>query len=592
MVLDFSILRRALALGGSRAHTPGHYRLPTVESIFSWRARQIQSSLYDDMLHTASMQDRLLNVVLVGFRNDIAKARTLQVLRAQGKVFPGELPWLLYGDVDHVAGAKIKAELEELGAQVVLDEVGVHLDAERLNPRRVEAATRTTDPVFGRAVAWIAVAAVAAAGFSYLSISAKSKRATRAAPPQRVAAPIPDVSASRPVELDHRSSQDVLRLNSEAVRLAEQKDYAAAAERLRHALKLAPTEKQVRDNLQMVLLSWAGAEWKDERADLATEHLQEADALGDNGDVVLSLAVAAQRSNHDDLAIATLERGQKVAPTNPTMMIMLAEYRLQQRDRAAALALLQQARDAGLHDPTLNQRIAALSREVDAEWDFVERDSAHFAISFAGTEDLSSVRLVLDTLEDAYHVVGGKFRTYPDDKTDVVLYPQENFHRVTQTPDWAGAAFDGRIKLPVGGLTTADDDKLARVLRHEYAHRIVATLSGNHAPVWLQEGLAVWSEEDREGDHEAGLLESVGNQAAPSLTLLAGPFTQLPAASAQTAYAFSYLAVRALVDRFGSASIPEFLRSLQTNSIDAAFDSVFREKFVDFDERFQRDHAA
>ena len=102
---------------------------------------------------------------------------------------------------------------------------------------------------------------------------------------------------------------------------------------------------------------------------------------------------------------------------------------------------------------------------------------------------------MLDALEDAYDAVGRKFDYYPEARTPVVLYSQQDFHTVTQTPDWAGAAFDGRIKLPVRGLST-DDPGFQRVVRHEYAHSLVAQLAGPRCPVWLNEGLAVWAEED------------------------------------------------------------------------------------------------
>ena len=79
----------------------------------------------------------------------------------------------------------------------------------------------------------------------------------------------------------------------------------------------------------------------------------------------------------------------------------------------------------------------------------------------------AATRLVVDVaalgLRALAHRGGGDDPSWPaeeglfvlgmDEPTAVVLYTQRDFHAVTQTPDWAGAAYDGRIKLPVRGLS-------------------------------------------------------------------------------------------------------------------------------------------
>src|SRR5207248_11414801 len=96
----------------------------------------------------------------------------------------------------------------------------------------------------------------------------------------------------------------------------------------------------------------------------------------------------------------------------------------------------------------------------------------------------------------------------PPEPIGVVLYTEEAFTDITRAPSWAGALYDGRIRVPVQGLTSADAE-LSRSLKHELTHSFVAQKTksacmgvavscGNHAPTWLQEGLAR-SEERRVG---------------------------------------------------------------------------------------------
>src|SRR5262249_3163255 len=149
--------------------------------------------------------------------------------------------------------------------------------------------------------------------------------------------------------------------------------------------------------------------------------------------------------------------------------------------------------------------------EVDAEWDFVKLESTHFRATFADDEDRSTVNVVLDAMEEAYDIVGAKFDYYPEGRAPVVLYTQQDFHTITRTPDWAGGVFDGRIKIPVRGLTRSDPN-LPRTARHEYAHSVVGRLSAGRCPVWLNEGLAVWAEEAQDGERQAWAENKVANQ--------------------------------------------------------------------------------
>ena len=345
------------------------------------------------------------------------------------------------------------------------------------------------------------------------------------------------------------------------MRLADTQEFRDAIATLERARRLDPHNAVLTRNLQTVWFNWGVAALSAGQPADAEHHLRTAADLGERADVWRVLGVAQLRQADYGGAASTLERALRLEPHDTQSMLALAEAYVRQDKRPEALDLLHRAKEAGAGGDEVDQRLARLSREVDTEWDFVQRESPHFRVSFADSEDRGAVRLVLAAFEAAYASVGARLNFYPGDRTAIVLYTQRDFHDVTQTPDWAGAAFDGRIKVPVRGLQANDAD-LERVARHEYAHSVIARMSQDRCPVWLNEGLAVWAEEAVDGDRRAWAGSTIAGASLFSLDQLSGSFVPLSPARAQVAYAQSYLAVRSLVDDFGARRIPALLEAL------------------------------
>src|SRR5207342_2089604 len=77
----------------------------------------------------------------------------------------------------------------------------------------------------------------------------------------------------------------------------------------------------------------------------------------------------------------------------------------------------------------------------------------------------------------------------PRDNILVTLYIEQAFFDVTHAPSWSGAVNDGKLRIPVSGLSSMTSE-LARVLKHELAHSFVNQASGGRCPTWLNEGIA------------------------------------------------------------------------------------------------------
>ena len=72
----------------------------------------------------------------------------------------------------------------------------------------------------------------------------------------------------------------------------------------------------------------------------------------------------------------------------------------------------------------------------------------------------------------------------------MIFYTLKQFHDLTGAPEWAGGAFDTRIRIPVQGAL-AEQRTFDRVLTHELAHAMIAGVAGRGVPAWLHEGLAL-----------------------------------------------------------------------------------------------------
>ncbi|MFT7667342.1 MAG: tetratricopeptide (TPR) repeat protein [Planctomycetota bacterium] len=140
-------------------------------------------------------------------------------------------------------------------------------------------------------------------------------------------------------------------------------------------------------------------------------------------------------------------------------------------------------------------------KTAKTEEDFWTDETLHFLLSYDGNRSdvLKHGYLEIETmLETAYDELGLALNHYPvgagDPKVRVVFYKRAEFAEITGIGHWAGGAFDGVIRIPLGEFAKQRSE-LKRILRHELVHFFVRSLGGKQVPAWLNEGLAQWFEE-------------------------------------------------------------------------------------------------
>ena len=526
----------------------------------------------------------LFDLELLGYRNDLARERVLALLRGLPEIGPvavidrdTPLPHRLEAGLPHAQGLRLLGALRDSGAYVrLVASATTSASPPPPPPPAIEAEPPPRRPREApRLILGLMLIGLMATIFLQLL------------PPQRRPALSPDPgpdAALMPLEGNAGGAAAVAggsttthRLNDEAVELNAAGRFQAAADRLRTALASTPEEPALKRNLRTVLQNWAVAELNADHPSNAVPLLEEAMAIADDPGVLSALGIAHVRQGDFQVGRDMLERAGEQGVADPATLTALATAYRQLGDRAAAVDALHRAREAGAHGPDFDAMVTRAEREMDAEWDFDETRSAHFTIGFAGgeRESQAAADLVAHGLENAYFHDGSKLDLYPGERVPVVLYSSEDFHDVTQTPGWTAGVYDGRIKLPVGGLADTDEAVLQRTLRHEYGHVLVHQLTRGRCPVWLNEGVAIWAEEDRDGDRAEWALQGISGKRLFRLADLAGPFTRLPPERVPVAYAQSYLAVRALVDRHGSQRLRALLEKIGSGvSFERAYQDV------------------
>ena len=278
-----------------------------------------------------------------------------------------------------------------------------------------------------------------------------------------------------------------------------------------------------------------------------------------NAALHLGAGVAAFLQRHDAEAKVHLGQALVLHPALTPARVQLAQIARRANDFNEAIRLLEIAAAAPSVDAAaLGETLDRWKRERELHERMRLEVGDFFTVSFEGPEDAALTATALASLNRAYWRISDVFGAFPPKSVAVVLYTREQFRDITRSPQWAAAAYDGIIRVPMRGAGESGDD-LDRVLAHEFAHALIRSLATRNLPTWLNEGLAsVLESDDLEWANR--VVTKVGKM--PSLRRLASPFAKLADGEAQFAYAASALAARRLLDEAGGAAIANLLRDL------------------------------
>ncbi len=266
-----------------------------------------------------------------------------------------------------------------------------------------------------------------------------------------------------------------------------------ATAKFEEALALDPGFAQARHNLATALATQGQKELRDGNFNDATAHLERAIELAPaEAPFHLLLGVIFLRRGDLYEARRRVDRALDLAPD-------LGEAREVSGDILYQEGSLERARSewetalaaAGSRGPSLRAKLDRVVRETDAEGGFNRDVSRHFTIQYDGPVPGEVARTALRLLEQAYDRLWRDFDRTPLHDVPVILYTRGLFDEITRSPGWVTGTYDGKIRVPVGGLVTGEDAKrLGPILSHELTHAFIRANVSARLPLWFEEGLA------------------------------------------------------------------------------------------------------
>jgi hypothetical protein len=277
-----------------------------------------------------------------------------------------------------------------------------------------------------------------------------------------------------------------------------------------------------------------------------------------NTSTLLGAGLAARLQGRTDDVRRFLIDALKLDPSLTPASLLLGNVLYQSGDLDGAIDVYQRALALTPNNQQLSKQLDAWQKESELHNGFRQTLGDHFTVLFEGPAEAELAARAVTLLEADYWRIGTALSTYPTSVITVILYTREQFRDITQSPEWAGGAFDGRIRIPVQGALQ-NSTEFARVLAHEFTHALVQSVASRGVPTWLHEGLADCFDgsDIRKKEQQLRLADT-----RVPLTRLEGSFEGLTSKEASLAYAESAIAVHTLLDDAGAPALLNLLSDL------------------------------
>jgi len=190
----------------------------------------------------------------------------------------------------------------------------------------------------------------------------------------------------------------------------------------------------------------------------------------------------------DERALPVILEGLVQDPADADLNELLGDLRNREELVADAVRSWKEAFRLSPND-RLRDKIMKGERELHAGRNYDFTATAHFNIRHDGTLAPELASEIIDFLEDSYRDLSHTFHHSPPQPITVLLYPDRQFKDVTLAQDSIAGLYDGKIRVPLGGIRRVDEGA-RRVLVHELTHAVVHSMTRGNCPRWLQEGLA------------------------------------------------------------------------------------------------------
>jgi Flp pilus assembly protein TadD len=377
--------------------------------------------------------------------------------------------------------------------------------------------------------------------------------------------------------IDPKSGTIAVNLASAYLRLAEELivrgELQDAVHWLDQAISLGAGDEALKNNLAAAYNDVANVHIRAGRYNEAVSVLETAVSLKPGSAVLrCNLGIALYTDNRREEALDEFRGALSSDPDNALARKMSGLILYWKGQMKEALDELRIAARLIPSDTEVQSVLQKIEREYSVEKEFDVDSHVNFTVSFDGKKDYRVGRAVIDALEGARGKVGSDLNFYPRQKIAVVIYSGGQFRDLLDKPKNVGGVYDGKIRVPVGGLDTdRDRDMLRRVLMHEYAHGAVHFLTHNRCPLWLNEGIAEYESEAWDKNKEAQISEALQKGTFIPLKELSAVLKNTSSAQLGLAYCEALSVVKFIADRYGVYNIRRILDSIDAgDDIDKA----------------------
>ena len=357
-------------------------------------------------------------------------------------------------------------------------------------------------------------------------------------------------------------ANDPFLLNNYAVELLKKHEYEKALEHLQKAFGMYPYNQTLKRNLAEAY-AHVGKRQMERNAyeDAAATFDHARELFPDEGKYGVMRGIALYSAKNYDGALFELERARHLGEETVETYFFLGRVHYDVGNLPMALESLGKALTLDPSNVLVSEQLEKARREVKVEGKMDKGFSSRFTISHDAATKPDLADEILAALEDAYNRVGSDLSHFPSARIPVILYTSKDYRTVTNSPDWSGGLYDGKIRLPVGGATQVSP-LLKGVLYHEYTHVVVHELTAGRCPTWLNEGLAEWEERKlREGPLEE-LAHAVRQNRIIPIARLEGSFSGFGAGEAALAYQQSFSMVDYMISAYGWHKVRDVLVNL------------------------------
>jgi tetratricopeptide (TPR) repeat protein len=194
----------------------------------------------------------------------------------------------------------------------------------------------------------------------------------------------------------------------------------------------------------------------------------------------------------DASALAAVLDGLVGHPDGAELHELLGDLKDRDEDMEQALRSWRRAFSLAPND-RLREKIEKGERDLHLRRNYEFARTSHFNLRYDGAVDAAIAAQVSEHLEQRFWELTNVYSHTPQQPITTLLYPNQAFREVTQAAEWVGGLYDGKIRVPLGGLRHLHRDA-KRVLTHELTHAVVHSKSRGRCPRWLHEGLAQYSD--------------------------------------------------------------------------------------------------